>query len=365
MIALFITIGLLAILIAAFMNQPQFGKLPTGERLERIQKAGNYKNGSFQNESYTPMLTEGENYWTLSMDYFFGTKPKRKPSHALPSVKTDLLHADSDENFLVWFGHSSYYMQVDGKRILVDPVLSGSASPLPLGLKAFKGTDIYSTDDIPIIDFLFISHDHWDHLDYATIKKLQPKVNKVICGLGVGAHLEHWGYNSNKIVECNWHETVQLEENFVVHTIPARHFSGRGLARNKSLWLSFVWLSPTLSIFIGGDSGFDDHFEKVGNQFGPFDLAVLENGQYDKKWRYIHLMPDQVIPAAQLLKAKKLLPVHSSKFMLGNHAWNEPLELISQQDTTPDLQILTPMIGEKVDINSSEQVFEKWWTNIS
>lgn len=279
-------------------------------------------------------------------------------------MKTDLLNLKADQDILVWFGHSSYFMQLDGKRILVDPVFSGSASPLPFGTKAFKGTDVYTTEDLPEIDYLIITHDHWDHLDYETIKRLKAKVGLVICGLGVGAHFEYWGYDMTKVIEKNWNDKIVLDDDFILHTVSARHFSGRGFMRNKSLWLSFVLKTPSMQIFIGGDSGYDNHFAETGRKFGEFDLVILENGQYDKSWRYIHLLPDEVLMAAKDLKTKKLLAVHNSKFALGNHPWDEPMINITKRCKTEDLKLLTPKIGEQVNLKDDHQLFTQWWKDI-
>lgn len=347
-----------------YLKQAKFGKLPTGKRLERIKQSPNYKNGSFQNQSITPDLTEGANYYTVSKEFFFGQNKNVSPVDEIPSTKTDLLNLDLKENILVWFGHSSYYLQIDGKRILVDPVLSGVASPFSFSTKAFRGTDRYTTNDIPQIDYLFISHDHWDHLDYKTILKIKPKIKKVICGLGTGEHFEYWGFDPNKIIEKDWDEKIVLDEGFTAHTVPARHFSGRGLTRNKALWTSYVLQTPTMQIFLGGDSGYDKHFAEIGKTFGAFDLAILENGQYDKSWKYIHLMPDEILQAAKDLNAKRIFPVHSSKFALGNHPWYEPLELIIENNKQENLNIMTPMIGEKVNLKDTTQQFSRWWKGV-
>jgi L-ascorbate metabolism protein UlaG (beta-lactamase superfamily) len=197
-------------------------------------------------------------------------------------------------------------MQIDGKRFLVDPVLNGSASPVKFTTRSFKGSDVYTTGAIPDIDYVFITHDHWDHLDHDTITQLKPKIKKIITGLGVGEHLERWGFEKGAIIERDWNEKIVLEDGFVVNTAPARHFSGRGFKRNGSLWMSFILQTPTMKIYIGGDSGYDTHFIEIGNKFGPFDLAVLENGQYDKNWKYIHMMPEEVVQAAEDLRAKVL-----------------------------------------------------------
>jgi L-ascorbate metabolism protein UlaG (beta-lactamase superfamily) len=362
-ITLFILV-LLAIAILIFLRQPKFGKLPSGERLAKIKSSPNYRNGSFQNESATPSFTEGANFFSVLKEFIFEKKPSSKPKDKIPSVKTDLLSVDLNKDVLVWFGHSSYFIQVDGKRILVDPVFSGHASPLSFTTNAFIGTDIYSTDDIPPIDYLFISHDHWDHFDYDTIKKLKPKVKKIITGLGTGEHLEYWGYAGENIIERDWNEQVVLDDGFIVNTVPARHFSGRGFKRNAALWTSFVLQTPSMKIFIGGDSGFDKHFESAGKNFGPFDLVILENGQYDKSWKYIHMMPEEVLRVAKELQAKKLLAVHSSKFAIANHAWDEPLSKISELNKLYNVSLITPMIGEQVNLKEDTQIFTEWWKGI-
>ena len=346
--------------IYIFMQQAQFGKRPSGNRLELIKKSPNYRNGSFQNLSLTPDLTEGASLFSVMKEFLLNDNKSKRPNQNIPTKKTNLLQLDPTENTVVWFGHSSYFIQIDGKKILVDPVLSGSASPLSFTNKAFNGTSIYKTDDFPEIDYLFISHDHWDHLDYKTIMKLKTKIKTIITGLGTGAHFEHWGFNTNTIIEKDWNETVVLEDGFIVNTVPARHFSGRSFIRNKALWTSFVLKTPTSKLFIGGDSGYDNHFAEIGKQFGPFDLAFLENGQYDKSWKYIHMTPNEVLQAAVDLNAKALFPVHSSKFVLANHDWNEPLSKITELSKATDIHLITPLIGEKI-LLSEKKDFPKWW----
>lgn len=357
-------IFLLTLCVYIILRHPKFGKLPTGERLERIKNAPNYHKGSFRNQSITPDLTEGANYITVIKEFFFEKKKRVTPKDTIPSVKTDLINLDSSQDVLVWFGHSSYFMQIDGKRILVDPVFCGYASPFSFSTKAFMGANNYTTDDMPPIDILFISHDHWDHLDYDTIKKLEPKIKQVICGLGTGEHLEHWGYDPKKIIEKNWNEQILLDNGFSVHTVPARHFSGRGLKRNQTLWTSFVLQTPTMKIFMGGDSGYDKHFAEIGKMFGGFDLVILENGQYDKSWKYIHLMPDEILKATKDLNAKQLFAVHNSKFAIANHPWDEPLINVAKRCKEENIHLLTPKIGEQVNLKDENQTFSEWWKNI-
>jgi L-ascorbate metabolism protein UlaG (beta-lactamase superfamily) len=357
-----IIILVIVLAVLAFFQQPQFGRRPTGKRLERIKQSPNYHDGAFQNISDTPSLTEGATFPSVIKEYFFGKHERLKPLGQMPAVKTNLHQLDINENVLVWFGHSSYYMQVDGKRILVDPVFSGHASPFSFTTNSFAGTDIYSVDDIPAIDYLFITHDHWDHLDYSTVKQLKPKVKQVITGLGTGSHLERWGYES--IIELDWNEAADLGDGFKTTAVSGRHFSGRGFIRNKTLWASFVFTSPNKQIFIGGDSGYDKHFAEIGRAFGPFDLAILENGQYNKSWKHIHMMPNEVLQAAKDLGAKKILPVHSSKFSLSLHTWDEPLSKVAALGKETGIPVLTPMIGEVLRLDGSNQQFTNWWEGV-
>lgn len=366
-ILVFVVLLILLIVAALniFVRRPSFGRKASGERLQRMRQSPNYRNGEFQNLSKTPALTEGATYWGLTKEFFFTKHERPKPSEQLPAKKEDLLQLEPTENVLVWFGHSSYFMQVDGKTFLVDPVFSGHASPVNFTTPAFKGTDVYTADDLPAIDYLLLTHDHWDHLDYRTVKALKPKVNSVITGLGVGAHLERWGYEQQLIIEKDWHEEIPLHSGFVIHTAPARHFSGRGLRRNNTLWSSFVLITPKHRIYIGGDSGYDEHFKTIGDAFGPFDLAILENGQYDKSWKYIHMMPEEVVQAARDLRAAALLPVHWSKFQLGNHSWNEPIIRVTSAAKQQALPILHPLIGEKLQLFELPPRTAEWWANIT
>ncbi len=362
MIIVFGIVLAFALGVFAFLQHPKFGKLPTGERLSRIEKSPNYKDGAFKNLNFTPQMT-GEGGFLKIMKDMFNAK-NRRPIDVIPSVKTDLLNLERDKNILVWFGHSSYFMQIDGKRFLVDPAFCGNASPFSFMIKSFKGTDIYAPADIPEIDYLFITHDHWDHLDYKSIKELKPKIGKVITTLGVGSHLELWGYNPKIIVENDLYGEIKIEEGFTVSTAPARHFSGRGTKPNQTLWASFVLHSPSLQIFIGGDGGYDEHFAEIGEKFGVFDLVILENGQYNSSWKYIHLMPNEVLQAAKDLKAKRLFPVHNSKFALANHSWDEPLKAITEFNKSVNQPLITPMIGEMVNLDDTTQVFSEWWVGL-
>jgi L-ascorbate metabolism protein UlaG (beta-lactamase superfamily) len=348
------------------MYLQQFGKAPRGKRLEQLQRSPNYKEGKFQNLHFTPTLTEGYSMTGVMYNFIFKKHPHTRPIDNIPSVKTDLKNLPITKNVLVWFGHSSYFIQLDGKRFLIDPVFSGNASPIPNSNKSFKGADIYAAEDMPEIDFLLITHDHYDHLDYPTIIKLKPKIKQIICGLGVGEHFEYWKFDSAKIMEKDWNESVVIADNITLHTAPARHFSGRGFTRNNTLWLSFVLETPGLKLYLVGDSGYDTHFAEIGKKFGGFDLALLDNGQYNLAWHNIHMLPEETLKAAKDLQTKRFFPLHNSKFKLANHPWNEPLKTINElNEKEYHLSFVTPKIGEVVDLNNSTQTFTKWWEDLS
>jgi L-ascorbate metabolism protein UlaG (beta-lactamase superfamily) len=360
-----ITVFFLLILLALaylFLDGPQFGRAPAGERLERIRRSPNFREGQFQNVNLTPALAEGSTYPGVMYAFFFKRKHRNTPASPLPGKKTDISQLNPSDNVLIWFGHSSYFMQLDGKKFLVDPVFSGRASPVSFTTRAFKGSDLYTTEDLPPIDYLFISHDHYDHLDFKTVQKLKEKVGRVITGLGVGAHLEHWGYDPAIITELDWGQDAQLDEGFSVHAASARHFSGRRFKRNNTLWISLVLQTPTKKLYLGGDSGYDTHFALIGKEYGPFDLAILENGQYNRHWKYIHMMPEEVVQAAEDLQARMLMPVHWSKFSLALHEWDEPIKRVNAEASKKRLPLLHPMIGEAVDLNNPQST--AWWQDL-
>jgi L-ascorbate metabolism protein UlaG (beta-lactamase superfamily) len=347
MIILLTVIALLCATVAIFLNQPSFGRLPQGERLARIEKSPNYRNGIFVNRETTPLMTaKKRNRLSLMIDFLFHKPEGLRPDKPMKAMKTDLKHLDRNKNLLVWFGHSSYLLQVDGVRYLVDPVFY-NASPLSFIMKPFEGTDIYKPDDMPDIDYLIITHDHWDHLDYKTVVRLRKRVAHVICPLGVGEDFEYWGYNKEKITEMDWENDATLGGAASIHCLPSRHFSGRGLKSNRTLWASYMLESASLNIFIGGDGGYDGRFEQIGKRFKKIDLAILENGQYNDDWRYIHTMPFYLSREAKELHATEVLTVHHSKFALARHRWDEPLHNIETM-RKEGVNVIAPTIGSVV-----------------
>lgn len=358
-ITILLSVALLALVVFLYMQQAVFGKNPSGEDLTRAQASANYKNGVFENVEPTEVMRKDASTFKVLKDFL--NKPATTvPTKALPSVETNLSSLQSDAPAIVWFGHSSYLIKSKGITVLVDPVFSGHASPISIFGKEFEGTNRYGVNEMPAIDLLILSHDHYDHLDYETIKQLQPKVKKIVAPLGVDAHLEHWDVPTEKITALDWWESISIQDSIELIATPARHFSGRGFARGKTLWSAFVLKIHGYSVFIGGDSGYDSQFKAIGEKFGPFDVALLECGQYGEDWPSIHMLPEEVPLAAKDLNAKVLMPVHWAKFALAYHAWNEPIERLLKKAAEEQVKVVTPKIGEPVIIGQNQPI-ETWW----
>lgn len=333
--------------------------VPSAERLARIQQSPNYRDGAFKYPVPTDVLIGSH------LDYlkqtFFGEAKKRAPDAPLPVVWTDIAQLDVHRDAVVWLGHSSIYLQLNGKRILIDPIFSSYASPVSFIGKAFKGTYPFSAERMPEIDYLLISHDHWDHLDYPTLTALRPKVKAVVTPLGVGVYLERWGYAPDLIHEGDWYDTVALEPDVAIHFLPSRHFSGRMFRRNQTLWAGFLIQTSQRKVFYSGDGGYGPHFADIAKRFGPVDLALVENGQYDSHWAHIHLMPEETVQAAIDLQAKTLIPMHAGRFALAHHAWDDPYERAEAASRKQNVPLATPQIGEVVYLDGSRQTFSAWW----
>lgn len=307
------------------------------------------------------MFTDGASFTAVLLGNLFSQAEGRRPDHPIPAVKTDLKALDVQRNAVVWLGHSSYFVQLGGRRLLIDPVFSSYAAPAPVSNREFPGTGIYTAEDMPPIDYLLITHDHWDHLDWASVTALQGKVKNVITALGVGSHLRYWGYPADHVHEGDWFDAIALEPGFVVHVVPARHFSGRLLTRSKTLWAGFVLESSGKRLLFGGDSGYGPHIAAIAAKFPSFDLVSLDSGQYDRRWVYLHMTPEQTADATEQLHAKALLPAHIGRFAMGVHPWDEPFKRIAVASEGRSFELVTPRIGEPVWIDGAHASFSRWW----
>ena len=342
-------IGVLTLTVLA---HPAFGTFrPVSQ--ERIQASPNYRNGQFRNQEPMPQFT-GKPSVVRSQPSAVRSQPSegRRPKEAIEAYKTDLKALPTDSDWVVWFGHSSYLFCLGGKRFLVDPLLKPEF-PASLMLRPFAGTDIYRPENLPPIDVLIITHEHWDHMDYATLRDLRTRVKKVVCPLGIADYLRYWRYSDDQIVEMDWYENSQfsiINSQLSITCLPTRHFSNRLLGRaNQTLWASFMIEYAGRKVYIGGDGGYDKRFKAIREQFGKVDLAFLENGQYNERWRYIHTMPEGLEQAIRDLEPKQVFTVHHDKYALAMHPWNEPdsvAKAISERNTA--FRLLDAAIGKVV-----------------
>ena len=332
------------------LSQPKFGRLPKGERLERMKETPTYYNGQFHNIEHKTQMASDKSRWRMMYEFLFEKRENNRPDQPIEAIKTNLKALDINQNLIVWFGHSSYYIQLDGKRILIDPVFE-DASPFSFVNKPFKGTQIYHADDMPDIDYLVITHDHWDHLDYKTVMKLKPRSQKVIVPLGVGEHFERWEFPATQMEELYWYESAELDSHINITALPTRHFSSRDFRQNRTLWASYMLQTPSGNIFIGGDSGYGKHYKTIAAMFPHIDLALMENGQYNEDWRYIHHLPEDLIKAINDLNPTAVLPGHNSKYALARHPWDEPRQNIKQAKSELSATVLLPIIGEVIYLN--------------
>lgn len=345
------SIALIFVAVFLFVNQTCFGKKPSGSRKARIEASEHYRGGKFLNEIPTQQMTgKNNNSIKTLLRLLIRGYANRVPKEPVPAVKTDLKQLPKDEDLMVWFGHSGYLLQLSGKVILVDPTLV-QASPVRFVNKPFKGSNIYLPEDMPDVDYMLVTHDHWDHLDYKTQMRLKDRVNEIIIPLGVGEHFEFWGFNTQHITELDWYEERRFDDGFVFHCTPTRHFSGRGLSPNQTLWASFVIESPNgRRVFIGGDGGYGPHFKNIGASYPDLDLAILENGQYNSNWANIHTMPEKLPLVMADLNAKRYITVHHGKYSLSTHPWDEPLLNEQEAATKSEKELITLTIGKVITL---------------
>ena len=344
----FIIMGIIVLLAGitlAVLSHPAFG-LWRHRSTERSQQSPNWQNGMFQNQEPTPQFTGNTNMFKALWQMLSTRNASRLPSEPLTAVKTDLKGLPTDSDWLVWFGHSSYLFCLGGQRILVDPVLT-TEFPASLMMKPFAGTDIYHPEDLPDIDVLIIPHEHWDHMDYATLRDIRERVKHVVCPLGIADYLRLWDYTTEQITELDWEENVSLPSQsptLNITCLPSRHFSNRLFGRNKTLWASFMVETGGRKVYVGGDGGYDKRFREIHECFGSVDLALLENGQYNANWKYIHTTPEDLEKVIVDLQAKQVFTVHHDKFALSVHPWYEPDDIARKHA----IQLLDSPIGTVV-----------------
>lgn len=355
---------LIVIIGVISMGCSSFGTRPNKEKKKSfdISKQFNTKKGIFENRiaGLTAEMKKRNMNWDMIKEWFSAGKD-RIPSEKLPEVKPDLVEflKPSDELKVIWFGHSSLLLNMDGKIVLVDPVFGNSAAPFSFMVQRFQ-KPVLEPHELPEIDYILISHDHYDHLDMSSIKYFVNKRTRFVTPLGVGSHLIGWGIAKERITEKDWWQSAGFDGVEFIAT-PAQHFSGRnGINDNETLWASWVLKSKNHNIYFSGDSGYDIHFKEIGEKYGPFDVAFLESGQYDERWKEVHMLPEEAILAFKDLRAKKLFPIHWGMFELAFHPWAEPIEKIFNLTWDNSIELVAPMLGEVVDLNKPYKTL-LWW----
>ena len=340
-----------------FRNDPQFGA--DAGAMKGIRQRGSvaWRMGSFRNLDKTPLQ---EDLGSLFGDLVGYMKAKNTmPAAPLPVHLSDTIDVPPSGDHLTWYGHSALRLETDGRTILIDPMLGEWVAPVPFLGHRFPYKDYNPLAAFGTIDLIVYSHDHYDHLDYDTLMKLRDRTKHYLCPLGLGAHLRAWGIPAERITELDWWENAALAGCTFTAT-PARHFSGRSTGtRNQSLWAGFAIRTAHHNLFFGGDSGYGRHFPQIGERLGPFDLTMLDAGQYHNRWKNVHMQPEEALRANEDLGGRALLPVHWGSFALSDHAWSDPIERITAADDAG--VVVSPLVGQRFAVEELETVRERWW----
>lgn len=339
-----------------------FGANPSAENIARYSQSPNWKNGRFENLEETSMSVPLSRFpaviYKMLSHGKAGEPPRKLELQAFPQ---EILNHDGVEAKMIWFGHSALFIRVAGLNILIDPMLGPDTSPIaPRATKRFSEGSLELIDDLPEIDLLLQTHDHYDHLDLDSMLRLKNKVLNYAVALGVGRHLISWGVDTKKIRELDWWDTFDFEALKITFT-PTRHFSGRGIRdRQKSFWGGWVLETPAEKIWFSGDGGYGKHFKEIGERLGPFDFGMMECGQYGRDWHPIHLFPDECIQAAIDAGAHKIMPVHWGAFVLSyEHTWAQPVSEFVQHARDHSIDYMVPQLGQAFEIK--EKIQDPWW----
>lgn len=342
---------------------PTFGASATGDSRVRILASPNFNGKQFVNPVPTEIDTRGPDD-KLEIGSYLWPPAGKNPQSPLPSVKFN--RSEFSDGKFVWLGHSTVMFNASDKIVLIDPVFH-RASPLPVFGKPFEMTVTNSIDDLPSIDVVLISHDHYDHLDHLAIAKLNASTARFLVPLGLAAHLHRWGVPMEKITELDWYQTEMAGG--VEYTLtPSRHFSGRGFTNRKStLWGSWAIKTSALNIWFSGDGGYFPGLKDIGETYGPFDIAFIENGAYNTDWAEIHMMPEQAVQASVDVRAKVFFPIHWGKFDLAEHTWDEPVRRATTEANRLVVPVLTPAVGkifalgDEAENNGNVESGAQWW----
>ena len=325
-----------------------------------IEASPEYKDGRFNNMENTLNMSFTE-YFSTTWEFLF-SKNNRTPDTELPVKPVDLTHfnnRDSGRLNVTWLGHSSLMINIDGYKILTDPVFEKRVSIF--GPTRFNGDVPLDHRRIPELDAVIISHDHYDHLNKFSIQSLIEKTKKFVVPLKAGNLLVDWGVHRDKIIESGWWQEHMLDQELMVVATPAQHFSGRGIIdRNQTLWASWVIKTPKHNLYFSGDSGYFGGFKQIGDRYGPFDMTFIECGAYGEGWPKVHMFPEQTAQAHLDLKGNILHPIHWGTFNLALHPWYEPMVRLSAAANLNDVKIATPVVGDTI-VYETRIPTARWW----
>jgi len=352
MVVFFVIIILLS--ATAFLNfSPQVGGDPGSF------DSPHYYDGKFNNLNETSVST-GSFFGTM-LDYMVGDDD-RNPSIIIPTKEYLNMSLDEPDVSVTWFGHSTILIQSHNTTILMDPVFGDEGlDPLIFGPSPFAYEHTYEIEDLPRVDYVFISHDHYDHLDMKTIKSLEGA--QFFVPLGVKSHLTTWDIPSEDVQEFDWYDEHNISSEFFIALTPSQHFSGRGVSGDNTLWGSWVLDFNGHKIFFSGDGGYSDEYAEIGEKYGPFDIAIIEAGQYNEAWSSIHMFPEQSVQASIDLNASTILPIHNTKYVLSLHKWDAPLERVTAAGELLNQQVSTPYIGDTF-VLGGENPDTRWWRDV-
>jgi L-ascorbate metabolism protein UlaG (beta-lactamase superfamily) len=368
-----LVVGLVALVIGGVMASiwPVIGKKAEGERLARMQASEQWRGSGFGNA----LARHDAPLFGTMWEFFTGGSQHRSPNAALPVLQRsgkDFVALPDSGLRLTWFGHSTLLVELDGKRLLIDPVWGERTSPFSFaGPKRFYAPPL-PLAELPKLDAVLISHDHYDHLDYPTIQQLKALDVPFIVPLGVGSHLSYWGVENDRIIELDWWQEHRLGSLTLVST-PARHFSGRSLImsdKDHTLWSGWALLGEQHKVYYSGDTAMFPGFKTIGERLGPFDVTLIESGAYNQRWADVHLGPEQAVLAHRLVGGKLLIPVHWGLFDLALHGWTEPVERVIAAAQQHDVRVITPAPGGSVEpaalapgsTLASAQI--RWWPQV-
>ncbi|NRA66122.1 MAG: MBL fold metallo-hydrolase [Pseudobacteriovorax sp.] len=349
------TTALVALTSLAMIGCSSFGSKPEGDQMKALESSPQFKGDKFGNVPPTVDTME-MGMFALLWEFLFKS---RKPSEPLPSVKPVFASTlTADQLNVYWLGHSTLIIETGGKRFITDPIF-GSASPFSFLMTRLQPAPI-AFEELPEIHGVLISHDHYDHLEMPTVKKFAAKGVPFFVPLGVGSHLRGWGVSEDLINEMDWWDEKVLDGVTIACT-PSRHFSGRGLSDgNSTLWSSWSIIGDKKRFFYSGDTAYSPHFKAIGEKYGPFDIAAMENGAYNENWSDVHLFPEQSVQASLEVQAKAMIPVHWGMYDLALHDWFEPIKRAVQHGDKIGANVLTPQIGQTIRLEE-KSVLSRWW----